>query len=203
MSAESVPQPWRSFLRELDEETTVSVDFHCLGGFVVSTCYGLPRPTADLDVCEIVPSTSAKMLLQRGGRDSQLHKKHGVHLQMVKVATLPENYEDRLHEMFPNAFAHLRLLALDSYDLALSKLGRNLDVDIEDVKYLARTVPFDLEKLRQRYREELRPILIGRPEREDLTLDLWVEAIEEERAAQPSTSPPVVRSERVAKKQTE
>jgi hypothetical protein len=34
--------------------------------------------------------------------------------------------------------------------------------------------------LRERYEKELRPYL-GSPEREDLTLRLWVESVEEER----------------------
>ena len=180
MSARPVPQPWRSFLRELDDQITESVDLHCLGGFVVSVCYGLPRPTSDVDVFETVPD-SARQLVQLAGRGGRLHKKHGVYLQIAKSPQLPENYAGRLQRVFPDAFKHLRLFALDLYDLALSKLERNLDVDIEDVKYLARTVPFNLGTLRDRYREELRPLL-GRPGREDLTLELWVEAIEEERA---------------------
>jgi hypothetical protein len=49
------------------------------------------------------------------------------------------------------------------------------------VKHLARTVPIDTAKLQERYQKELRPYL-GNPEREDLTLQLWIEAIEEERA---------------------
>jgi hypothetical protein len=52
--------------------------------------------------------------------------------------------------------------------------------DRDDVKYLAKTVPLDLEVLRQRYQKELRWQLAS-PEREDLTLRLWIEAIEEER----------------------
>ena len=43
-----------------------------------------------------------------------------------------------------------------------------------------KTVPLDLEVLRQRYQKELRWQL-GNPEREDFTLRLWIEAIEEER----------------------
>lgn len=185
MSTE-ISEPWRSFLRELDDQLTESVDLHCLGGFVVSACYGLPRPTSDVDVFETVPMDSSRHLVQLAGRGSDLHKKHGVYLQMATVPKLPENYVDRLQGIFPDAFTHLRLFALDPYDLALSKLERNLDVDIEDVKHLARTVPFDLEILRQRYHNELRPML-GMPDREHLTLDLWVEAIEEERAARPLT----------------
>jgi hypothetical protein len=46
---------------------------------------------------------------------------------------------------------------------------------------LARTVPFDLDVLKERYERELRPIL-GNPDREDQTLRLWREAIEEERS---------------------
>jgi hypothetical protein len=38
------------------------------------------------------------------------------------VATHPDSYESRLTEMFPDIFRHLRLLALDPYDLALTKL---------------------------------------------------------------------------------
>jgi hypothetical protein len=59
-------------------------------------------------------------------------------------------------------------------------LERNIQKDRDDVKYLAKTVPLDLEVLRQRYQKELRWQL-GNPEREDLTLRLWIEAIEEER----------------------
>lgn len=40
----------------------------------------------------------------------------------------------------------------------------------------------DIDVLQQRYRDELRPKL-GRPEREDLTLRLWIEMIEELRGA--------------------
>ncbi len=83
--------------------------------------------------------------------------------------------------MFPGSFSYLRLLALDPYDVALSKLERNSQRDRDDVKFLAEKVPFDLEALRQRYEKELRPNL-GSPKREDLTIQLWIDAIAEQRA---------------------
>jgi hypothetical protein len=73
--------------------------------------------------------------------------------------------------------------SLDPYDLALSKLERNIQRDRDDVLHLARTVPLDLEVLKDRYQKELRWQL-GNPEREDLTLQLWIDAIEEERSKQ-------------------
>jgi hypothetical protein len=67
-------------------------------------------------------------------------------------------------------------------NLALSKLERNTQRDRDDVKHFAQTVPLDLDVLKERYQKELRPYL-GNPEREDLTLKLWIEIIEEERSS--------------------
>jgi hypothetical protein len=63
----------------------------------------------------------------------------------------------------------------------LSKLERNIQRDRGDVKHLAKAVPLDLEVLRDRYQKELRWQL-GNPEREDLAMRLWLDAIQEERA---------------------
>jgi hypothetical protein len=43
-------EPWQSFLAELDRSLDDLVDFHCIGGFVISQYYGLGRETADLDI---------------------------------------------------------------------------------------------------------------------------------------------------------
>lgn len=74
-------------------------------------------------------------------------------------AVIAERINVRLREMFPGAFQNLRLMALDRYDLALIKLERNIERDRSDVRYLARAIPFDLEPLRDRYQQELRPYL--------------------------------------------
>ena len=41
--------------------------------------------------------------------------------------------------MFAGTFQNLHLMALDPYDLALTKLERNFERDRNDVRYLART----------------------------------------------------------------
>jgi hypothetical protein len=74
-----------------------------------------------------------------------------------------------------------RLFALDPYDLVLTKLERNSLRDREDVFHLAKAIPLDTAVLRMRYEDEMRASL-GNPDREDLTLRLWIEAIEEERS---------------------
>jgi Nucleotidyltransferase of unknown function (DUF6036) len=93
---------------------------------------------------------------------------------------VPGNYKDRLAEIFPKTFQHLRLCTLDPYDLAFANLERNTQRDRDDVKHLARTVPLDLEVLGERYQKEWR-CQLGNPEREDLTIRLWIEIIAEDR----------------------
>ena len=180
MPSKSIPEPWQSFLSDIDASLHEDVELHCLGGFVVTVLYDLARPTADVDVIAITPRSEIESVMRLAGQGSDLHRKHKLYLQLVGVATVPESYEERLTEIFPGGFRHLRLLALDPYDLALSKLERNTQRDRDDVKHLARTVPFYLTELQERYQNELRPNL-GNPKREDLTLQLWLDVIEEER----------------------
>ena len=173
-----IPTPWDAFLLDLDQLLDERVEFHCLGGFVMAMLYGLKRPTADVDVLAIKPRVD---LTPRAGKGSPLHRKHGVYLDVVTVLeAYPEDYEQRLTELLPGAFNRLRLRALDPYDLVLTKL-RNSPKDREDVYHLADAVPLDIDILRSRY-DEMRPYL-GNPTREDLTLRLWTEAIEERRRA--------------------
>ncbi len=157
------------------------VRMDCMGGFVVTMVYGFSRPTGDLDALKIIPKAAGLSMLELGMQGGPLHKKYKIYLDQVGVAKVPEDYESRLAEIFPKTFKHLRLFTLDPYDLALSKLERNIQRDRDDVLHLARTVPFDVEILKQRYEKELR-YQMGNPEREDLTLRLWIEAIEEERS---------------------
>jgi hypothetical protein len=157
-------------------DTTVRLD--CIGGFVVTQLYGLERPTADVDVLELAPCEASDRLMAIASQGGPLHRKHRIYLDRVGVAAIPENYEDRLVEMFPGAYRHLRWMALDPYDIALSKLERNSQKDRDDVRFLAATIPFDISELEKRYRTELRPHL-GRPDREDLTMQLWVEMLTE------------------------
>lgn len=173
-------EPWHSFLNEIDEFLDAPVQFHCLGGFVVTQLYGLSRPTADVDTLTITSILRPEILIRKAGKGSELEKKHRVYLDLVAVCDPPEDYESRLTEMFPNAYKKLCLLALDPYDLALAKISRNNSRDREDVLRLARKIPFDLEVLKARYLKEQRSNLANQ-ERHDLTLELWIEMITEDR----------------------
>lgn len=174
-SKPQLPAPWRNFLREVDAQLSNTIELHCLGGFVLTARYGLPRVTGDLDYISIVPKNSNQVLEGVAGEGSKLAKKYKLHVQYVTVADVPENYEERLSQLFPGSFSHLKLFALEVHDLVLAKLVRNSPIDRDDAKFLAKAGWLDPGLLRERYERELRPNLANQ-ERHDLILKLWLEA---------------------------
>ena len=144
--------------------------------------YDFDRETSDVDILPVATNREINSALSLGLKGSKLHKKYKVYLEIVGMAPIPQDYEQRLTEIHPGTFKHLHLFALDPYDLALSKIERNSQRDRDDVKHLARVVPFDLQVLRQRFEVELKPDL-GNPDREARTLQLWIELIEEDRSS--------------------
>lgn len=177
MPPDSVHEPWRSFLKALDDALEVPTELHCFGGFVVAEYYGLTRATADLDVLDST-GTNLVDLARLAGRGSPLHARHKLFVDVVTVADVPDDYDQRLLPLLDDAFRHLRLRAFERHDLLLAKLTRNSDRDRADLEAIAAGPGLDATVLRRRYQNELR-YKLGRPEREDLTLALWIEIIEE------------------------
>ena len=177
-------EPWGSFLREIDERLKGAIELRCLGGFVVTQHYGVGRATSDIDFLAAIAQSAEDDIEALAGLGSELHRKYGLYVQHVGIATLPSGYADRLTRMFASApWKRLRLFALDATDLALSKLERNAERDREDVLRLARSGYLDPRVLRDRYIQELRPYLLSKLPWHDKTLELWLEM------AWPSTSP--------------
>ena len=178
MPAEQLHEPWRSFLHDIDAQLLGPTEIHCLGGFVVAEYYGLARPTSDIDIIQVRGASSVADVQRIGGKGSPLAKKHRVYIDIVTVADVPERYEERLIDVYAGEFRKLRVRVFERHDLALAKLGRNQDYDREDVRRLAQGPRLDVAILEQRYRDEWRWQLEN-PEREDLTLELWLEMIKE------------------------
>jgi len=129
-----------------------------------------------VDYISAIPRNRIEELERLAGRESKLARKYKVYLQHVAIATMPEDLESRLTEMFSGRFKKLRIFAPDPYDLALSKLERNSPKDQGDVEYLARTVPLNAQLLQERYERELRPNLMARQSWHDGTLKMWLGA---------------------------
>jgi len=175
------PSPWKEFLQALDAKMTEVCTLPCFGGFAVTQEYGISRLTSDIDVLDVAPPHAVDFLMREGGQGSPLAIEHKVYLDFVGIANPPYEYKSRLRSMYPGAFQHLRLLVMDPYDVALTKLKRDSDKDFQDVLQLAENIPFDLDLFEKRYQEELRDNTTGKPEDNDITFNRWKEAILEDR----------------------
>lgn len=173
-----IPGPWKGFLHDLDSDLDEEVSLVSIGGFVLAMLYGLERPTSDLDFIECKPREKSQSLLEIAGEGKRLHKKHGVFLQYVSVAQLPDNWEDRTVALFEDEFRQLRLFALSAYDLALSKLERNSEKDRDDVVRLASSPAFDPVEFERIYEEEFKLYIEDRLLHRT-TFEFWKELIKE------------------------
>ena len=68
------PEPWRSFLKDLDSQLKDVVVLRCLGGFVVTQQYGIGRGTSDIDFLSVSAISAEDNLESLGGLGSALHK---------------------------------------------------------------------------------------------------------------------------------
>jgi hypothetical protein len=85
----TLPEPWLSFLKELDPIAGEPTKIPCIGGFAVTQHYGSDRTTVDLDVIDVAPIASRNRLIEAGGKGSPLARKHRVYLDFVGIAQVP------------------------------------------------------------------------------------------------------------------
>jgi hypothetical protein len=74
------PEPWRSFLHDLDTRLKAAVALRCLGGFVVTQQYGIGRGTSDIDFLSISAMSAEDNVEVLAGLGSDLYKKYRVFL---------------------------------------------------------------------------------------------------------------------------
>lgn len=150
------PVPWDRFLKEVDEQLPSDVTLHCIGGFVLTALYGVPRTTDDLDHISVFPREAYEAVEAIAGLGSKLAKKHKVYIHSAGVVNLPENYDERLTGV-PFGHEKLHIVVPDPYDLALSKLERNSPKDRFDVRFLAGKCNLSFDELMSRFDSEMRP----------------------------------------------
>lgn len=82
------PEPWHSFLADLDALLTSPVDLHCHGGFVVEMVYNPDRSTSDIDCLAIRSTRPIDKILDLAGIGSRLYEQYGVYIQYVGIVKL-------------------------------------------------------------------------------------------------------------------
>lgn len=116
-----------------------------VGGAGLIVKYALKRATDDIDV--VPPLTTRKM----SGSVGSLMANHGLHVVNETIMLLHPDYENRIQPLWESA--NLRVFILDSYDYAISKIGRGLEKDIDDVLRSNLLSDIQLPKLKELYFE--------------------------------------------------
>lgn len=139
-----------TFLIELGRRHSLPADLFLLGGSALCLL-GSPRPTLDIDY---VGDDLSKNELQVS--IDQVANEMGMEVEAVPIGgfvPLPEGVDERNVPI--GQFGAVRVFILDPYLIALSKIDRGFDTDIEDVIFLIRREFVQIEKLESLVRSAL------------------------------------------------
>ncbi len=166
------------FLRDIDsllgeEKVRGKITLFIFGGAAAVIAYGSRRGTVDIDAY-LEGGAMRKKLMGWAGEDSELARKHGIHLHEANTDLMlieDPDWKGRCLEIFKGRLKRLRVRALGKEDLILSKLSRYNDRDREDIRFLAEHHEIDPKKLIAYY-ESARPYYVGRLATLDQTFDI-------------------------------
>lgn len=131
-----------AFLVELGRRHPQPTELLLLGGSALCLP-GSPRPTLDIDY---VGDDLSKTELQQ--TIDQVSEEMGIEVEAVPIAGFVPLPEDSVERRVPvGRFDTIEVFVLDPYTIALSKIDRGFDTDIEDVIFLIRREFVQLEKL--------------------------------------------------------
>lgn len=120
----------QQFLQRLGEQFHHPAKFYLLGGSALCLL-GSPRETLDVDYSLETPSREIEKILK------QLSSELRLDLESVPLAEfipLPPNSEKR--HRFLGRYGQVDVYIYDLYSIALSKIARGFESDLEDVEFL-------------------------------------------------------------------
>lgn len=120
-----------AFLQELGNRSPQTATVYLLGGSALCLL-GNPRPTLDIDyVGNDLIKNPLQLLIEQVAQEMQVEVKPVPIEEFVPIPTAFHTRNIRV-----GRFGTIDVYILDPYTIALSKLDRGLDTDIEDVLFL-------------------------------------------------------------------
>lgn len=120
----------RNFLNRLSQQYSQPVKVYLLGGSAL--CFlGNPRRTVDIDCVVEFPTEEFTNTLEAVAAELQ------VEVEIISIdefIPLPSNSTARHHKL--EKYGSIEVFIFDPYSIALSKLARGFDTDIQDILYL-------------------------------------------------------------------
>ncbi len=142
----------KSFLQRLGERCSSPATLYLLGGSAL--CFlGSPRVTLDIDyIAEVAEEDTARFQ----GMLSELAAEMHLDLEDVPLAEFiplpPEAWERR---QIVEQFGQLEVYIFDPYSIALSKIARGFEADIEDVVFMLDEGVIEFDKLESLFEQIL------------------------------------------------
>lgn len=137
------------FLEAVDAALERPIDIVVIGGAAAAVQYGVEDGTHDIDTWTNVEEELARAV-------EQARRSTGLSLPFAKsgVADGPYEFESRLERALP----HLRRLVVkvpERHDLALMKVIRGYEHDLDGIEAMHRRSPLELDVLLERYSHEM------------------------------------------------
>jgi hypothetical protein len=140
----------QSILQSLGERVPPDSQLILIGGSAL-TLLGSPRLTIDIDFIgdDVHPNKLHRTIMQIA-KELQIHAEP---VPLDQFVPLPKGSETR--NIHIGQFGNLEVSVADPYSIALSKLDRGLDTDIEDIIFLVRQNFIILKELERITRDAL------------------------------------------------
>jgi len=145
------------FLRALDAALERDLKIFVVGGLAAVLKYDAVVKTSDMDVVGIVSGRSAD--LSRAAHIASEVTGIALSIGEATITELPYNYEDRLKQGLK--LKKLVVIVPDKYDLALSKMLRGDEHDLEAIVSMHEHHRFSERTLVRRFEEEFWKMVMG------------------------------------------
>lgn len=135
----------KAFLQSLGKRYSRPATLYLLGGSAL--CFlGSPRRTVDIDYTILTLDPADELKKVMNDLADELH----LELEMVPIEEfipLPKDSYER--HTFIEQFGNIKVYVYDPYSIALSKLSRGFETDLQDVLFLLRQKIIDLDDLKR------------------------------------------------------
>lgn len=155
----------RTFLTAVDRHLSHATDVVVIGG-AAAALHETRSTTSDVDTWNEL-SASLERAIERARKETGLD----IPVSRSPVADIPYEAEDRFERMLP-ALAKLRVFVLEKHDLALSKIVRGDDHDLQQLEELHAQNPLSFDTLVARFRTEMTHVMGDRARIEAQFLEL-------------------------------
>lgn len=144
------PTDIEAFLRAVGQKITAPSRLVLVGGGALALL-GSPRPTIDLDFIgdDLAPSEFHRQVVQAAKELNVLAEP----VPLERFIPLPEGNQER--NLHIGRYGNLDVYVADPYSIALSKLDRGFDTDLDDIVFLLRRSLIEWDELERIARASL------------------------------------------------